>query len=366
MSSTSLRRTALYDSHVALNARLVDFSGWDMPIQYTGILDEARAVRSGAGMFDVSHMGRVTLEGENAAKLLGSVLSVDVSGMRIGRARYNVICDESGGIIDDCIVYRKSDEGYFLIPNASNTGAVLEWLEKWRPSSGVQIENVTSDTAMIAVQGPNAVSIVDALADTDLSALRPFASVDTMVSGRSCMVARTGYTGEDGVELVVNSASDASAIWSALVDAGVVPCGLGSRDVLRLEAALLLHGNDMDTSVNPYEAGLDRFVDPDREGYAARDALLKIKNDGTSRKLVGFSIVGRGIPRHGYAIYDGETGIGEVSSGGHSPTLDMSIGMGYVLSGYAGLGTRFDIDIRGRRVEAQVTKLPFYSRRKNA
>ena len=366
--SEQLRRTALYDAHVALGGRLVPFSGWEMPIQYGGILDEARSVRARSGLFDVSHMGRVEIQGPDAADLLSRILSVDVGGLPMGRAKYNVICNREGGIIDDCIVYRRAGERFLLIPNASNTDAVLAWLDRWNTSGTghkVSIRNVTSELAMIAHQGPEAVDILNPLTKEDVAAIRPFRSVDTVVAGVDTLLARTGYTGEDGFELILSS-SKAAGVWTRLINSGAVPCGLGSRDVLRLEAGLLLHGNDMDTSIDPYEAGLDRFVEPDREGYVAREALTKARDGGVSRKLVGFKMVERGIPRHGYAIKDGPQTIGEVTSGSHSPTLDTSIGLGYVPTGYTGVGSRFQVDIRGRLTEAEVTTLPFYSRRRNA
>ena len=360
-----LNRTPLFETHVSLGGRMVPFSGWEMPIQYTGIFDEARAVRSKAGLFDVSHMGRVAIRGQGAADFLNRVLSVDVPAMRIGRARYNVICDEQGGIIDDCIIYRRGEEQFLLVPNAGNTAQVLEWLDRWSPGTpSVEIENLTSKYAMIANQGPEAISILQELTSTDLSKVRPFRFVDAQIDGIDAMLAHTGYTGEDGFELILPSES-AADIWKLLMDKGAAAVGLGARDVLRMEAGLMLHGNDMDTSVNPYEASLEKFVEPDREGYIAGEALRRIRDEGASKRLVGFNIVGRGIARHGQPIMDGSNQIGEVTSGGHSPTLDRSIGLGYVPSGYATEGSRFHIDIRGRHVEAEVTKLPFYTRRRN-
>ena len=360
-----LNRTPLFETHVSLGGRMVPFSGWEMPIQYTGIFDEARAVRSKAGLFDVSHMGRVAIRGPGAADFLNRVLSVDVPALRIGRARYNVICDEQGGIIDDCIVYRRGEEQFLLVPNAGNASQVLEWLGRWSPGSpSVEIENLTSKYAMIANQGPEATSILQELTPADLSKVRPFRYVDTQVNGIDTMLARTGYTGEDGFELILPS-ENAAEIWKLLMDKGAAAVGLGARDVLRMEAGLLLHGNDMDTSVNPYEAGLEKFVDPDREGYIAGEALRHIRDEGAGKRLVGFNMVGRGIARHGQPIVDGSHQIGEVTSGGQSPTLDRSIGLGYVPSGYSTEGSRFHIDIRGRHVEAEVTKLPFYARRRN-
>jgi aminomethyltransferase len=337
-----------------------------MPIQYSSILAEARAVRSNAGLFDVSHMGRVDIQGLGAAEFLNRVLSVDVPGLRMGRAKYNVICNEGGGIIDDCIVYRRSEDRFLLIPNAANTPPVLEWLEKWSPGEPqVRMENVTAQYAMIACQGPKAVEMLNSIASDDISATGPFAAVESKIAGVDTFLGRTGYTGEDGFELIVPS-ENAVDIWTKLMEIGAVSCGLGARDVLRLEAGLLLHGNDMDTSVNPYEAGLDRFVEPDRKGYIARDALLRARDEGVDRTLVAFNMVGRGIARHGMSIMNGADKIGEVTSGGHSPTLDRSIGLGYVPTGNFGEGTRFQIDVRGRLVEAEVTKLPFYSRRRKA
>jgi aminomethyltransferase len=218
---------------------------------------------------------------------------------------------------------------------------------------------------MIALQGPQAVSMLAGLTEADISAMRPFAAMETDVIGVETLLARTGYTGEDGFELMVPSDA-APDLWRRLMVRGAVPCGLGARDVLRLEAGLLLHGNDMDTSTNPYEAGLEKFVDPDREGYAAGDALRRVRDDGPSRRLVGFNVVERGIARHGYAITDGSEKIGEVTSGSHSPTLDRSIGLGYVPTGFSAEGSRIHVDVRGRLVEAEVTSLPFYSRKRSA
>ena len=363
---TDLRHTALYDTHLSLGGRIVPFGGWAMPIQYTSILQEARAVRTNAGLFDVSHMGRLDISGSGAASLLNRALSVNAAALRIGRARYNVICNSSGGIIDDCIVYRRGDERFLLIPNAANTAAVVGWLARLNTQpDDVSIRNITADTAMIAHQGPQAAAMLSGAVSRDLASVRPFAAVETRIDGVDALLARTGYTGEDGFEIILPT-EEAARIWRLLMDKGAAACGLGARDVLRLEAGLLLHGNDMDDQTNPYEAGLDRFVDPDREGYAARDTLLKARDEGVARTLVGFVMMGRGIPRHGYAISDGERNIGIVTSGGPSPTLDSAIGLGYVPACRSAIGSTLKIDIRGRLVEAQVVRLPFYSRRRKA
>ena len=364
--SQDLKRTPLYETHVEMGGRIVPFSGWEMPVQYASILAEVKAVRSAAGLFDVSHMGRVEIDGPGAGAFLNRVLSVDVPGLRVGRARYNLICNEEGGIIDDCIVYRRGEEGFLLIPNAGNRLAVLEWLTQWAPpSDDVRIQDVTLRSAMIAHQGPQAEAMLQGLTSADLSTIRLFRAIDTEVAGVETMVARTGYTGEDGFELILPS-ENATNIWLQLVERGAAACGLGARDTLRLEAGLLLHGNDMDTSTNPYEAGLDRFVDPDREGYVARESLTRVRDSGPARRLAAFRMLERGIPRHGYRIVDGAKQLGVVSSGGPSPSLDMNIGLGYVPTDYSAPGSHMQIEIRGRPLEAEVVSLPFYSRRRSA
>ena len=360
---SELRRTPLHDLHESLGGRMVPFAGWRMPVQYSSILDEARAVRSGAGLFDVSHMGRFQIRGPDAVVLLNRVLSPNIPNLRIRRARYGVICNQEGGIIDDALVYRLGRERYLLVPNASNAETVADWIERWRRESDrVEIEIATPRLAMIALQGPAAQLTLSGLTTHDLTSLRLFRVVEAEIAGAPSLIARTGYTGEDGFELMV-PASDAVRIWEALAEAGAVPCGLGARDVLRLEAGLPLHGNDIDVGTNPFEAGLDRFVDLERDEYVARDALLRIREEGPSRRLVGFYMVGRGIARQGYEIVSDGLPIGRVTSGSFSPTLGRAIGMGYVQEDYSGPGTVVSVDIRGRPVEAEVTLLPFYAER---
>ena len=364
--AASVRRTPLYDIHAELGARFVPFAGWDMPVRYGSILDEARAVRTDVGLFDVSHMGRVEIDGADAAGLLNAVLSVDVRKMGVGRGRYNLVCDDDGGIVDDCIAYRRGETRFLVVPNASNTDAVLDRLasEKARGGAGfdADIRNRTAETAMVACQGPRAQDALQSMTDRDLSEIPPFRVRAARVNGAGALVARTGYTGEDGFEIIAPS-QDAAALWRALADgAGATACGLGARDVLRLEAGLPLHGNDIDTSTNPYEAGLGRFVDPDRDGYPPGAALRRLRDAPPSRQLVGFAMSARGVARQGYPILCGGRRIGEVTSGGPSPTLDLNIGMGYLASAHSEPGTRIEIEIRGRPVEARVVALPFYRR----
>ena len=396
---TELKLTSLHDVHTNLRARMVPFAGWEMPIQYEGIISEANAVRKASGIFDVSHMGRVLLSGSDASGLLDRILSVQVSNMKIGQARYTVICNHEGFIIDDCIVYRLGTELFLLIPNASNRASVLDWIAKFiTVNMNIKISDVTTDTAMIAIQGPSSESIIcEAVlkyglfqfenhhegenADiSNLKNLRPFhitrlflglpATNEFHVFGNpeeknpqetGGLIARTGYTGEDGFEIMIHR-NQSEKIWSILHKLGAIPAGLGSRDLLRLEAGMLLYGNDMDLTTNPYEVGLGRFVKPDRTGYIAREALLNFQKFPTNRKLVGFKMNVRNIPRHGYSIVSDGRIIGEVTSGVFSPDLGISIGMGFVQMEFSDIGNFVQIDIRGRFHDAQIVKMPFYLR----
>ena len=360
---SELLTTPLHRTHVSMRARMVPFSGWDMPVQYATILEEVDTVRQRAGMFDVSHMGRLFVSGTGAGKFVSRVFSSDVTKLRRGRAKYGVTCNEEGGIIDDNIVYRLGEDRYLYVPNAGNREAVSSWLHRWAPSDGsVEIDDASDRLAMIAIQGPSAKELFAKVAGDALEKIRPFRIAPVDIDGEAVLVARTGYTGEDGYE-IMPSVETVVSIWNSLLKCGIAPCGLASRDLLRLEAAFLLHGNDMDTSVNPYEAGLDKFIDVDRDDYIPGEALRRIRDEGADRKLVGFEMVGRGIARHGYDITDGTNKIGEVTSGSVSFTLDKNIGLGYVPTDFSKLDTKLWIQIRRRSVEAVVRPLPFYSRR---
>ena len=363
MTTESLKQTPLHGAHLAAGARMAPFGGWNMPIQYpTGILREVSSVRTSAGMFDVSHMGRIEFSGTGSAAFLDRMLSANVAKLRHGRSRYHVICNAAGGIIDDALVYRLGESHYLLVVNAGNFDAVAPWLATH--SEGVaDLDSVvtTEDVAMIAVQGPNAVGLTERLSDSPVSSLRPFAIGEAEIAGIPCRLARTGYTGEDGFEIMPPS-DRATELWSALEEEGTAPCGLGARDVLRLEAGLLLHGNDMTVEENPYEAGLERFVYLDSPGYIAAEALRAVRDAGPDKRLTGFRMTGRGIARHGHPILAGGRRIGTVTSGTHSPTLDANIGMGYVDPEYAEPSTAIEIDVRGRMVTAETAPLPFYRR----
>ena len=394
-----LKTTSLNDVHKHLGARMVPFAGWEMPVQYEGIIAESNAVRKKSGIFDVSHMGRVLFSGSDASNLLDSVLSVQVTDMKIGQARYTVICNSDGFIIDDCIVYRLMMELFLLIPNASNRANVLDWISRFvTKDMDLGISDVTSDTAMIAIQGPLAESIISiaiteerifqlqrSKEDNDIEIkkllkLRPF-HVGSLFFGEvgidesnffgnpddnssqnpTGLIARTGYTGEDGFEIMIHR-SQSEKIWTTLQKLGAIPAGLGSRDLLRLEAGMVLYGNDIDLTTNPYEVGLGKFVKPDRTGYVARDSLLNFQKFPTGRTLVGFRMEIRNIPRHGYSILANNTQIGEVTSGVFSPDLGISIGMGFVQKQFSEIGTVVQIDIRGKLYDAQIVKMPFYIR----
>jgi aminomethyltransferase len=362
-------QTILYPTHLSLGARMVPFGGWDMPVQYSGILAEVKAVRTATGVFDVSHMGRLYISGPQAADFLDWVLTGSASALRIGRARYCMICNEKGGVMDDTIFYRLAEDRYLLIPNAGNRNEVVAWFHRWieqKFAGGCAIDDRTMDTALIAFQGPDTPQVMDRLCQMDNqeppSALRPFAWGEGQFQGKSVFMGRTGYTGEDGFEMVVDAA-DAEFAWRALLNQGATPCGLGARDVLRLEAALPLHGHEIDQNTTPIEAGLERFVRPADEGqYVGAAALQKQREQGVERKLIGLKLPGRSAPRAGYAILAQGQAVGQITSGSYSPILDTSIAMGYVLVRYATPGQELAVDIRGRPAPAQVTPLPFYTR----
>ena len=360
--TVDLSHTALYDLHMSLGARMVPFAGWEMPIQYQGILAETRAVRSEAGIFDVSHMGRLEIKGPQASALLDWVTTANASSMRARRARYALICNEQGGIMDDVVFYRRSEVEFLLVCNASNRPHVVEWIEGWMTEKfpETSMDDVTESTAMIALQGPQAVQALGNISPLDLSSLRFFASANTTAAGVEAFVGRTGYTGEDGFELTV-AAKDAPDVWRTLMEQGASPCGLGARDVLRLEAGLPLHGNDIGPTTTPIEAGLDRFAKLDHD-FVGADVIRRQSEEGVPRRLVGLNVEGRSIARSGYSLVSDGREVGSVTSGTHSPTLDRVIAMGYLDTDAATAGREIFVDIRGKLAQAAVVDLPFYSR----
>lgn len=345
----TLLRTPLYDRHVALGARLVPFAGWEMPVQYEGVIPEHRAVRTDAGVFDVSHMGELEVEGPRAGELLQGALSNDLDRISPGQAQYTLLTNEDGGIIDDLIVYRVGDHSFLLVVNASNRAAAYDWLKE-REIPGSDVRDVSDECALLAVQGPRAIERLG------LPPAPSFTFAEATLDGVEVMVNRTGYTGEDGCELLCMS-EDAVQLWDAVLARGVVPCGLGARDTLRLEVCYPLHGNDIGPDTDAISAGLGWACALDKE-FEGVEVLRRVKADGPERRLVAFVMEEKAIPRHGMAIEGG----GEVTSGTHSPTLDIGIGMGYVPAAQAQPGTELTIDVRGRPRRARVVKKPIYKR----
>jgi len=359
------QRTPLYDTHVRSGARMVEFAGWDMPVQYSGLLDEHEAVRTRAGLFDVSHMGEVVFRGPKALESLNRLLTNDLTQIAEGQAQYGCLCRESGGIVDDVVVYRRAADELLVCVNAGNRQKDFEWLRDHAGSA--QVTNESEDWGQIALQGPRAAAILQPLTKVDLATLKSFRFADGQVAGLPCTVARTGYTGEDGFELFCRP--DAAArLWEALMEAGVpgglVPAGLGARDTLRLEMAYRLYGSDMDDTTTPLEAGLAWVVKLDKGDFVGRDALVRQKETGVPRKLVGFVLTDPGIARHGYDVLRDGRKVGVVTSGTKSPSLKTSIGLAYVPPALAAEGSTFAVDIRGRSAEAQVVKTPFYTRKR--
>lgn len=361
-----LQRTPLYEAHRALGARLVPFAGYEMPVQYAGVVKEHQAVRERAGVFDVSHMGELRLRGPDALAVVSSLVTNSIEGLEIGRAKYTVACNEEGTILDDLIIYRTGTDELLVVCNASNRSKIAPIFA--RAAAGrCEFVDESEETALIALQGPAATAIAKDLGASEaMLALAPFALGEAELGGVRVTAARTGYTGEDGFELFVANA-DARRLWDALLEAGaphgIAPAGLGARDTLRLEAALSLYGNDIDETTNPYEARLGWVVKLDHD-FVGRAALERIKAEGPTRKLVGIEMVGRGIARHGYPILDasGER-IGEVTSGSPGPTVGKNIALGYVEAAHAAVGTTLGVSIRDKVVEAVVAKTPFYKRR---
>ena len=363
----TLRRTSLYDEHVAAGARIVPFAGWEMPVQYTGIVDEHAAVRTAAGLFDASHMGELELRGDEALDVVNGAITNDVRRLSDAQALYTCACNEQGTIVDDLIIYRAAKDRILVVCNASNRDKIRSVFEM--ASKGhCDFVDQSDATALIALQGPKALEVL-ARTGADASKckeLRSFTFRDAVVANVRCTVARTGYTGEDGVEIFC-AWDEAPQVWRSLLTVGAEfgckPAGLGSRDTLRLEARLSLYGNDIDETTNPLEAGLGWVVKLEKPHFVGKQALLRIRERGLSRKLVGFEVTGRGIARHGYPLLakDGRQ-VGICTSGSPAPTVGKTIGLGYLPADMTEVGTEFLVDCRGKHVEAVVSQTPFYKR----
>jgi aminomethyltransferase len=363
-----LQTTPLHARHIAHGARMVPFVGWDMPVEYAGITAEHLAVRTAAGLFDVSHMGEIEIAGKDALAAVQRITSNDASKLQVGQVQYSALTTPSGAFVDDVLVYRFGPSHFLLVVNAGNIAADHAWIAEHAAAAGeVAIVNSSSRYALLAVQGPMARAIVQRLTAVDLGAMKYYWFAHGEIAGVRGTVSRTGYTGEDGVEIFVPPAM-AVRLWDALLEAGagdgLVPCGLGARDTLRLEAGMRLYGNDIDASTSVLEADLGWIVGWDKDAFIGRDVLVEQRRTGAPRRIVGFEMVDRAIGRHGYDVYQGETRIGQVTSGTQSPFLKKAIGMAYVPADQAEPGTEIAIDIRGRRARAVIVPLPFYKRGK--
>jgi aminomethyltransferase len=363
----TLRRTPLHDRHAALGARFVGFAGWEMPVQYSGVTREHEAVRQRVGLFDVSHMGELFFGGPEAVAVLDRAVTNDIAGLAVGQARYTASCNEHGGILDDLIVYRLAAQRFMVVCNAGNRAKMAAHFAE-QARGRCDYRDRSDDYALLALQGPAAPQTLAALgAERALLDLPRFALAETRLCGVDVICARTGYTGEDGYELFCENAG-AGALWDQALAtgaaAGIAPIGLGARDTLRLEARLLLYGNDIDETTNPYEAGIGWTVKLDKPALLGGAALQAVKRDGVARKLVGFEMVERGIGRHGYPIVDASGNVvGQVTSGAPSLSLGKNVGLGYVPAALSRVGTRLAIEIRGQSVAAEVVPTPFYKRK---
>jgi aminomethyltransferase len=365
---TELKRTPLFDVYKENGGKTIDFGGWELPVQFSSIKEEHEAVRNKAGLFDVSHMGEVDVKGPDSLKFIQKMVTNDVSKINNGGAQYNIMCYENGGTVDDLLVYKKEDDHYLLVINASNIDKDYKWLEE-HLEGDVQIKNLSPEMSQLALQGPVAEKVLQKLAtDTDLSEIGFFKFKNVDLNGKTGLVSRTGYTGEDGFEIYCDN-KDAVALWREILEAGkdegVIPCGLGARDTLRFEANLPLYGQELSSTISPLEAGMGFAVKLKKEAdFIGKDALIGQKENGLPRKVVGIEMIDRGIPRHGYPVFVGEKEVGEVTTGTQSPTLKKNIGLALLPSEFAVVDQEVEVEIRGKKLKAKVSATPFYKREK--
>lgn len=364
-----MSKTALYENHVRAGGKIVDFHGWELPIQYgTGIIAEHNAVRNAAGIFDVSHMGEVLVEGQNAIAYLEHILTNTLTKLGIGGLLYSPMCYPDGGTVDDLIVYKISDDKFFIVVNASNTQKDFEWmLENAGSFKGVSVKNVSAEYAQLAVQGPKAEQILQKLAESDLASLRFFHFLEkAKICGFEGIVSRSGYTGEDGFEIYLDP-SNAPALWDKILDAGkeegLIPAGLGARDTLRQEACLPLYGQELEKNITPVEAGLSRFISLEKPSFNGKAKLQEQHDNMTGRRLAGYEMVDRGIPRHGFEISVSGKPAGITTSGTFSPTLDKNVGMALLEPSFTAVGTEIDVLIRNKPLRARIIPMPFYKKK---
>ncbi|OUM88248.1 MAG: glycine cleavage system protein T [Bacillus thermozeamaize] len=376
-----LQKTPLFSLYERYGGKVVDFHGWSLPVQFSGILKEHQAVRTRAGLFDVSHMGRLEVRGPGALSLLNHLVTNQLEGLAVNRSCYTPLCSPDGGTVDDTLVYRMGEEHFLLVVNAANREKDLAWIQTHAtgghsargvtkhadPTAGVSVADRTNEWALLAFQGPLAAPLLQSLTDADLSKVAPFAFLQhvRVADIPVAMLSRTGYTGEDGFELMVRH-EDAARLWERLLEAGephgVIPCGLGARDTLRFEAGLPLYGQELSPEISPLEAGLGFAVKWEKGEFIGREALLRQKEEGVPRRLVGLEMLDKGIPRTGYPVFAGDRQIGRITSGTYAPTLKKNLGMALIRWEYAQMGQHLEVEVRGKRLRAQAVKKPFYRR----
>lgn len=361
-----MKRTPLFNKHLESKGKLIDFGGWELPVEYSGIRTEHDAVRNAAGLFDVSHMGEITVTGESAEEYLQNIVTNDISVLSNYQICYTTMCYPDGGVVDDLLVYKYSNKEYLLVVNASNTEKDYEWLDT-HSIENVTIKNVSDEYSQLAIQGPKAQEILQKLSDMDLNEIEFYHFADNVkIREINALVSRTGYTGEDGFEIYLPS-TDGPILWDLLLesgkDFGLIPAGLGARDTLRFEAALPLYGQEIDKDITPLEAGLGFCVKLSKEKFIGRESLAKQKSEGLKRKLVGFEMTERGIPRSHYQVYADGKKIGYVTTGSLSPTLNKNIGLALLDIDYTKEGTEIEVEIRNKRVKAKIIKKPFYTKK---
>lgn len=360
-----LKQTPLFPLYKEYGGKTIDFGGWELPVQFSSIKEEHEAVRTRAGLFDVSHMGEIFVEGPESLNFLQKLVTNDVSKLSEGRAQYTAMCYPDGGTVDDLLIYKFNDERYLLVVNASNIEKDFEWM-KQHVEGDVTLTNRSSEYALLALQGPKAKQILQKLTEFDLSTIKPFRFVDAVqVDGKEVLLSRTGYTGEDGFE-IYTSPEAAIELWPKLLEAGkeegILPCGLGARDTLRFEACLPLYGQELSKEISPLEAGISFVVKLQKDVDFVGKEALAVQKEKLTRKLVGLEMIDKGIPRTGYAIYKGEEQVGEVTTGTQSPTLKKNIGLGLVKTEFANVGEELTVEVRGKQLKAVVAETPFYKR----
>jgi aminomethyltransferase len=365
--SKQAKRTPLYDVHVRAGAKIVEFAGYDMPVQYKGVLEEHSAVRNNVGLFDVSHMGEIEVWGSDAADFVQRITTNDVSKLHEGRVQYSAMCYDDGGIVDDLLVYHLGDH-FMLVVNASNISKDFAWMQL-HASGDVSLRNVSNEVALLAIQGPHSLHTLQKLTDADLSSLSYYHSIRAHLAGTEMTISRTGYTGELGFEIYFEAnRTVAEHVWTAVMSAGeadgIMPIGLGARDTLRLEMGFCLYGNDIDQTTNPLEAGLGWITKLEKGEFTGRNEILKVRTAGLKRRLVGFTMDGKAFPRHGYLLRSEGRSVGSVTSGTFSPTLEQGIGMGYVDVNLAHVGRSVSVVIRDKEIPSTIVALPFVKKGK--